>query len=78
MYIWNLWHTSDGVPELDFLSNDDDIRLQGGEEEILEVLTRKRKADEGMRRCHAYRHSLRAYVAILYLKWPEVSITNFE
>lgn len=72
--IWNLWQTSEGTPELDFDADAEDIKLQGGEEEVQDT-TRKRKPDEGMKRCQAYRHSLREYVAILYLNWPEVSET---
>ncbi|GMH40959.1 hypothetical protein BSKO_08863 [Bryopsis sp. KO-2023] len=71
VYIWNLWQTSENIPELDFLTDEKDIRLQGGDEEVLESMTRKRRTDEGMRRCHSYRHSLRAYIGILYLKWPD-------
>eukprot|EP00803_Ostreobium_quekettii_P009468 evm.model.scf_1327.1 EVM.evm.TU.scf_1327.1 scf_1327:20528-34829(+) len=69
--IWNLWQTSDESPELDFLSHPHDVRLPGWDEELNEAIVRKRKVDEGTRRCHAYRHSLRAYVGILYLEWPQ-------
>ena len=72
VYIWNLWQTSDNLPELDFITDVYDVRLRGHEDDLLEVSGRKKKADEGMKRCHSYRHSLRSYVSMLYLQWPEV------
>lgn len=74
VYIWNLWQTSDDLLELDFASDEHDIRLRGGEEETQETSNRKKRADEGIRRCHAYKHSLRSYVSLLYLEWPEVGV----
>ncbi|GMH39986.1 hypothetical protein BSKO_07890 [Bryopsis sp. KO-2023] len=59
------------------VTDEKDIRRRGGDEEVLKSMTRKRriddeiKMDEGMRRCHSYRHSLRSYIGILYLKWTD-------
>jgi len=71
VYIWNLWQTSDNLPELDFITDVYDVRLRGHEEDVTEASGRKKKSDEGMKRCHSYRHSLRSYVSMLYLQWPD-------
>jgi len=73
VFIWNLWQTSDNLSELDFVTDLHDLILRGHEEDMQDSsLARKKKVDEGIKRCYAYRHSLRAYVSMLYLQWPEV------
>lgn len=70
-----MWHAANNKLELEFDKDENDITLYGSEEDLAKDETsRKKKADEGIKRCHAYKHSLRAYVSILYLKWPKVII----
>lgn len=59
--------------ELDFEKSKNDIILHGSEEELREDAYKKHRIDQGIKRCYAYKYSLREYVSILYLKWPKVN-----
>ncbi|KAJ0247993.1 hypothetical protein HA466_0163680 [Hirschfeldia incana] len=66
--IYNLWDDDEGKLELDFDTDDHDIQLRGvnRDEKKIEMA----KAYPNSRHFLTYRHSLRSYASILYLRLP--------
>ncbi|KAI4341329.1 hypothetical protein MLD38_026063 [Melastoma candidum] len=66
--IYNLWEDDEGLLELDFDSNPHDIQLRGVNREEKDI----KMAEEfpNLRHFLTYRHSLRSYSSILYLRVP--------
>ncbi|KAJ4882926.1 hypothetical protein Rs2_33019 [Raphanus sativus] len=66
--IYNLWEDDEGKLELDFDTNPHDIQLRGvnRDEKNIEMA----KTYPNSRHFLTYRHSLRSYVSILYLRLP--------
>ncbi|XP_051147744.1 protein MICRORCHIDIA 7-like [Andrographis paniculata] len=68
IYIYNLWEDDEGLLELDFDSDPHDIQIRG--------VNRDEKNIDMAQKCPnskhflTYRHSLRSYAAILYLRTP--------
>ncbi|OVA06179.1 hypothetical protein BVC80_857g15 [Macleaya cordata] len=73
--IYNLWLDDDGVMELDFNNDEEDIRLR--DEVKSGILPKERKSHNKLMESHVsyrLRFSLRAYTSILYLR----KFTNFH
>ncbi|XP_058074876.1 protein MICRORCHIDIA 2-like isoform X2 [Magnolia sinica] len=70
--VYNLWLNDDGVYELDFDDDDEDIQLR--DEPNLLSLSKSPKATIQSHISHRIRYSLRAYASILYLR----KFTNFH
>ncbi|CAN0890345.1 Protein MICRORCHIDIA 6 [Linum grandiflorum] len=67
--IYNLWCNDDGNTELDFHTDHEDIRLEGGIRKIESLPAWKAVNEQHIsNRLH---HSLHAYMSILYLQIPE-------
>lgn len=66
--IYNLWDDDEGKLELDFDADDHDIQLRGvnRDEKKIEMA----KVYPNSRHFLTYRHSLRSYASILYLRLP--------
>ncbi|XP_039069307.1 protein MICRORCHIDIA 4-like [Hibiscus syriacus] len=66
--IYNLWEDDEGKPELDFETDDHDIQIRGvsRDEKSIEMA----KTFHNSRHFLTYRHSLRSYASILYLRLP--------
>ncbi|KAE8736369.1 amyloid beta A4 precursor protein-binding family B member 1-interacting protein-like [Hibiscus syriacus] len=70
--IYNLWEDDEGKPELDFETDGHDIQIRGvnRDEKSIEMA----KTFHNSRHFLTYRHSLRSYASILYLRLP----TDFQ
>ncbi|KAK8943607.1 hypothetical protein KSP40_PGU017162 [Platanthera guangdongensis] len=69
--VFNLWQNDDGIMELDFDTDSEDIMITGGQKQ---VVTAKVNSEADLsQKCIAtrYQYSLRVYSSILYLKTPE-------
>ncbi|KAL4385553.1 hypothetical protein GQ457_15G003210 [Hibiscus cannabinus] len=66
--IYNLWEDDEGKPELDFETDEHDIQIRGvnRDEKSIEMA----KTFHNSRHFLTYRHSLRSYASILYLRLP--------
>ncbi|GMI99719.1 hypothetical protein like AT5G50780 [Hibiscus trionum] len=66
--IYNLWEDDEGQPELDFETDEHDIQIRGvnRDEKSIEMA----KTFHNSRHFLTYRHSLRSYASILYLRLP--------
>ncbi|MQM06861.1 hypothetical protein Taro_039695 [Colocasia esculenta] len=70
--IYNLWHDDDGLLELDFEDEDDDIKLRESAKRIHHAKVKSEIILSHI--SYTYCHSLRAYTSILYLR----EFTNFS
>ncbi|KAK9050894.1 hypothetical protein SSX86_027519 [Deinandra increscens subsp. villosa] len=66
--IYNLWEDEEGQLELDFDTNKDDIQIRGVNRDPKKIEMAKHYPNS--RSFLTYRHSLRSYAAILYLRIP--------
>ncbi|GJV66834.1 microrchidia 6-like protein isoform X1 [Tanacetum coccineum] len=67
--IYNLWLDDEGKMELDFESDPEDIRIMWDGESKMKDKSVKSVSENHI--ANHFRHSLRAYLSILYLKLPE-------
>ncbi|KAL4326302.1 hypothetical protein GQ457_11G005800 [Hibiscus cannabinus] len=67
--IYNLWINNDGSSELDFDSDEKDIRISGDTTKVDTLPAWKAVNEQHIAR--RYHHSLRVYLSILYLRVPE-------
>nr|GEW05903.1 protein microrchidia 6-like [Tanacetum cinerariifolium] len=67
--IYNLWLDDEGKKELDFESDPEDIRIMWDGESKTKDKSVKSVSENHI--ANHFRHSLRAYLSILYLKLPE-------
>ncbi|XP_075514421.1 protein MICRORCHIDIA 7-like [Primulina tabacum] len=68
IFIYNLWEDDEGLLELDFDSDPHDIQIRGVNRDERSIEMGKKYPNS--RHFLTYRHSLRSYVAILYLRIP--------
>ncbi|KAA3458212.1 MORC family CW-type zinc finger protein 3 [Gossypium australe] len=66
--IYNLWEDDQGLLELDFLGDPHDIQLRGVNRDETNIQMAKQFPNS--RHFLTYKHSLRSYASILYLKLP--------
>ncbi|KAB2020248.1 hypothetical protein ES319_D07G055400v1 [Gossypium barbadense] len=66
--IYNLWEDDQGLLELDFLGDPHDIQLRGVNRDETNIQMAKQFPNS--RHFLTYKHSLRSYVSILYLRLP--------
>ncbi|CAI9093135.1 OLC1v1028556C1 [Oldenlandia corymbosa var. corymbosa] len=66
--IYNLWEDEQGSPELDFDSDEHDIQIRGVNRDEKKI--QMAKTYPNIRHYLTYRHSLRHYAAMLYLRIP--------
>ncbi|XP_020088409.1 protein MICRORCHIDIA 4-like [Ananas comosus] len=66
--IYNLWEDDEGELELDFVADEHDIQIRGVNRDEKKIEMAKKFPNS----CHflTYRHSLRSYASILYLRLP--------
>ncbi|KAH0435246.1 hypothetical protein IEQ34_026656 [Dendrobium chrysotoxum] len=70
--VFNLWHNDDGVMELDFYTDSEDILITGGHVEQKKVKKSNMEAELTQTNVAGrYQYSLRVYSSILYLKLPQ-------
>lgn len=70
--VFNLWHNDDGVMELDFKTDSEDILITGGHAEQKKVKKCNTEAELTQKSVASrYQYSLRVYSSILYLKLPQ-------
>ncbi|KAH0449737.1 hypothetical protein IEQ34_020429 [Dendrobium chrysotoxum] len=70
--VFNLWHNDDGVMELDFYTDSEDILITGGHVEQKKVKKSNTEAELTQTNVAGrYQYSLRVYSSILYLKLPQ-------
>ncbi|KAK8923608.1 hypothetical protein KSP39_PZI019477 [Platanthera zijinensis] len=69
--VFNLWQNDDGIMELDFDTDSEDIMITGGQKQV--VIAKVNSEADLSQKCIAtrYQYSLRVYSSILYLKTPE-------
>lgn len=69
--VFNLWQNDDGIMELDFDTDSEDIMITGGQKKV--VIGKVNSEADLTQKCVAtrYQYSLRVYSSILYLKTPE-------
>ncbi|OMO52380.1 hypothetical protein CCACVL1_29245 [Corchorus capsularis] len=70
--IYNLWLDDEGKLELDFETDEHDIQIRGVNRDVKNIEMAKKFRSS--RHFLTYRHSLRSYASILYLRLP----TNFR
>ncbi|OMO94006.1 hypothetical protein CCACVL1_06228 [Corchorus capsularis] len=70
--IYNLWEDDEGKLELDFETDEHDIQIRGVNRDVKNIEMAKNFRNS--RHFLTYRHSLRSYASILYLRLP----TNFR
>ncbi|XP_073273513.1 protein MICRORCHIDIA 7-like [Primulina huaijiensis] len=68
IFIYNLWEDDEGLLELDFDTDLHDIQIRGVNRDEKSIEMGKKYPNS--RHFLTYRHSLRSYVAILYLRIP--------
>uniref|UniRef100_A0A0E0JZP8 Morc S5 domain-containing protein n=1 Tax=Oryza punctata TaxID=4537 RepID=A0A0E0JZP8_ORYPU len=68
--IYNLWENEQGELELDFDTDVNDIQIRGGNRDQRNIQLAKQFPNS--RHFFTYRHSLRSYASILYLRVPSV------
>ncbi|KAF4377792.1 hypothetical protein CsatB_018366 [Cannabis sativa] len=68
IYIYNLWEDDEGQLELDFDSDPHDIQIRGVNRDEKNIQMAKQFPNS--RHFLTYRHSLRSYASILYLRLP--------
>uniref|UniRef100_A0A0D9VFV1 Morc S5 domain-containing protein n=1 Tax=Leersia perrieri TaxID=77586 RepID=A0A0D9VFV1_9ORYZ len=68
--IYNLWENEQGELELDFDADLNDIQIRGGNRDQKNIQLAKQFPNSG--HFFTYRHSLRSYASILYLRFPSV------
>ncbi|XP_073141955.1 protein MICRORCHIDIA 7-like [Henckelia pumila] len=68
IFIYNLWEDDEGLLELDFDTDPHDIQIRGVNRDERSIEMGKKYPNS--RHFLTYRHSLRSYVAILYLRIP--------
>ncbi|XP_062223347.1 protein MICRORCHIDIA 4-like isoform X3 [Phragmites australis] len=68
--IYNLWEDEDGELELDFDADINDIQIRGANRDQKNI--QKAKQFPNSKHFFTYRHSLRSYASILYLRLPYV------
>ncbi|CAI0627410.1 unnamed protein product [Linum tenue] len=66
--IYNLWEDDEGKLELDFEADQEDIQIRGANRDEKNIEMAKQYPNS--KHFLTYRHSLRSYAAILYLKLP--------
>nr|GMD97989.1 protein MICRORCHIDIA 7-like [Ipomoea batatas] len=66
--IYNLWEDDEGLPELDFETDKEDIQIKGVNRDEKKIAMAKTYPNS--RHFLTYQHSLRSYASILYLKLP--------
>ena len=66
--IYNLWEEDQGLLELDFRADPHDIQLRGVNRDEKNIQMAKEFPNS--RHFLTYRHSLRSYASILYLRLP--------
>ncbi|XVF44285.1 hypothetical protein PTKIN_Ptkin02bG0108100 [Pterospermum kingtungense] len=66
--IFNLWEDDEGNPELDFDTDEHDIQIRGVNRDEKNIAMAKTFPNS--RHFLTYRHSLRSYASILYLRLP--------
>ncbi|CAI0381354.1 unnamed protein product [Linum tenue] len=66
--IYNLWEDDEGQLELDFETDQEDIQIRGANRDEKNIEMAKQYPNS--KHFLTYRHSLRSYAAILYLKLP--------
>ncbi|XP_047312207.1 protein MICRORCHIDIA 2-like isoform X2 [Impatiens glandulifera] len=71
--IYNLWHNDEGIYELNFDDDDEDVKLRDEANRGMPKL-KKKEAQLQSNISYCIRFSLRAYISILYLK----KFTNFQ
>ncbi|XP_010251156.1 PREDICTED: protein MICRORCHIDIA 6 isoform X2 [Nelumbo nucifera] len=67
--VYNLWLNNDGEMELDFESNNEDILIIGADQIVKTGHHSKIPSEQHI--ANRFRHSLRAYSSILYLRIPQ-------
>ncbi|KAL7132108.1 hypothetical protein ABFS83_12G049100 [Erythranthe nasuta] len=67
--IYNLWEDDEGLLELDFEADQNDIQTRGGNRDDKKLMTIANDHPSS-RRFLTYRHSLRSYASILYRRIP--------
>ncbi|XP_050223463.1 protein MICRORCHIDIA 6 isoform X2 [Mercurialis annua] len=67
--IYNLWFSDDGILELDFDTESEDIRISGDIKQVETSLAWKKINEQHIG--NRFRYSLRVYISILYLRIPE-------
>ncbi|KAL8477844.1 hypothetical protein ACS0TY_029945 [Phlomoides rotata] len=72
--IYNLWMNDEGIYELNFDDDDEDIRLRDEANQGNAPITSKKDLEQRSHLSYRMRFSLRAYASILYLK----KLTNFK
>ncbi|XP_042039413.1 protein MICRORCHIDIA 6-like [Salvia splendens] len=66
--VYNLWHNNDGKLELDFDSDPEDICLCRDTTDNAKISSKKNPNEQHL--ANRLKHSLRAYLSVLYLRYP--------
>ncbi|KAG6390892.1 hypothetical protein SASPL_148637 [Salvia splendens] len=66
--VYNLWQNDDGKLELDFESDPEDIRICWDTREKAKFSSKMKASEQHL--ANRFKHSLRAYLSILYLQYP--------
>ncbi|PKA55548.1 hypothetical protein AXF42_Ash006750 [Apostasia shenzhenica] len=67
--VFNLWYNDDGIMELDFKTDAEDIMIAGGQKKVQKASIEAELTQRSV--ANRYQYSLRVYSSILYLKLPQ-------